>query len=111
MEKRSQAIGFSVIKAFTWWTKALDIIIDVSRIGDCEACSKNDTRIMVGWPTLPYGSFMRELDIGRAHITHLLKFVLEQPVNQRSCYQSVDAAKASATQLTFLDLSSAGTLC
>ncbi len=61
----------------------------------------------------------RELDIGRAHITPLLKVLREQPANQRARYHPMDVAKsrcpngvqrATATQFTFLDSSSARTL-
>ncbi len=39
-------------------------------------------------------SSARELDIGRAHITLLLKVVHEQPANQQSRYQPMAAAKS-----------------
>ncbi len=36
----------------------------------------------------------RDLDIGRAHITPLLKAVHEQPANQQSRYQPMAVAKS-----------------
>ncbi len=39
-------------------------------------------------------SSARELDIGRAHITPLLKVVNEQQANQQSRYQPMAAAKS-----------------
>ncbi len=47
-----------------------------------------------GWPTRAHRSSTRDLDIGRAHITPLLKVVREQAANQQSRYQPMAAAKS-----------------
>ncbi len=59
---------------------------------DPDACSGQSTT--AHQLTRAHRNSARELDIGRAHITPLLKVVHEQPANQQSRYQPMAATKS-----------------